>query len=84
MSPTLRERRPLREVARRGWCPTNRAIRPLDKSAQRDPAIARQLVVFFSVDGQRRPAYERAQQLLLDAGVPACGTHETDGALRSR
>jgi hypothetical protein len=69
----------------RGWCPTNRAIRPLDESAQRDPAIARQLVVFFFfVDGRRRPAYERSQQLLLDAGVPACGTYETDGALRSR
>jgi len=64
------------------------------ESAQRDPAIARQLIAFFSVGGRRRPAYERAQQLLIEAGVPAdfipsfgeylAANYETEAALRSR
>lgn len=64
------------------------------ESVQRDPAIARQLIAFLSVGGRRRPAYERAQHLLVDLGVPAhfmpsfgeylCATQETEAALRSR
>jgi len=69
-------------------------LRAVIESAQHDPAIARQLIAFLSVGGCRRPAYERAQQLLIEVGVPAdfipsfgecvAANYETEAALRFR
>jgi hypothetical protein len=76
------------------WKVAMSEISAMIESAQHDPAIARQLVAFFSIGGRSRSAYERAQHLLIDAGVPArfipsfgeylCADHEAEAALRSR
>jgi len=64
------------------------------EAARYDRAMARQLTRLFTVGGRSRPAYERAQRLLIDLGVPTdvipsfgeylCGTQEAEAALRSR